>query len=114
MTPNPECATLETTILEALHIMHDGKFLHLPVLDRGEMLTFCSIFYFYILTDKGELNFQELTILAEGSVVASVDVLQITHAAISMVSESMKSLFPLMGVFLFIYRVIRSQHSKTE
>ncbi|XP_031122123.1 CBS domain-containing protein CBSCBSPB3 [Ipomoea triloba] len=58
MTPNPECATLETPILEALHIMHDGKFLHLPVLDR------------------------------EGSVVASVDVLQITHAAISMVENS--------------------------
>lgn len=36
MTPNPECATVETTILDALHIMHDGKFLHLPVLDRGE------------------------------------------------------------------------------
>lgn len=36
MTPNPECATLETTILDALHIMHDGKFLHLPVLDKGE------------------------------------------------------------------------------
>lgn len=36
MTPNPECATLDTTILEALHIMHDGKFLHLPIVDRGE------------------------------------------------------------------------------
>ncbi|PON50402.1 hypothetical protein TorRG33x02_314500 [Trema orientale] len=36
MTPNPECATLETTILDALHIMHDGKFLHLPVLDKSE------------------------------------------------------------------------------
>ncbi|CAA6660593.1 unnamed protein product [Spirodela intermedia] len=50
MTPNPECATLDTTILDALHIMHDGKFLHLP-----------------------------------GCVTACVDVLQITHAAISMV-----------------------------
>ncbi|CAH9109866.1 unnamed protein product [Cuscuta europaea] len=58
MTPNPECATLDTTILEALHIMHDGKFLHLPVLDR------------------------------EGSVVASLDVLQIAHASISMVESS--------------------------
>ena len=36
MTPNPECATLETTILDALHIMHDRKFLHIPVLDRGD------------------------------------------------------------------------------
>ncbi|KAI3707509.1 hypothetical protein L6452_26103 [Arctium lappa] len=54
MTPNPEFATVDTTILEALHIMHDGKFLHLPVVDK------------------------------DGSVVACVDVLQITHAAISM------------------------------
>ena len=35
MTPNPEYATVDTTILEALHIMHDGKFLHLPVVDKG-------------------------------------------------------------------------------
>ncbi|KAF2283432.1 hypothetical protein GH714_005093 [Hevea brasiliensis] len=58
MTPNPECATMETTILDALHIMHDGKFLHLPVVDK------------------------------DGSVAACVDVLQITHAAISMVENS--------------------------
>ncbi|XP_073099867.1 CBS domain-containing protein CBSCBSPB3 [Elaeis guineensis] len=55
MTANPECATLDTTILDALHIMHDGKFLHLPVLDR------------------------------DGQVAACLDVLQLTHAAISMV-----------------------------
>lgn len=58
MTPNPECVTVETTILDALHIMHDGKFLHLPVLDK------------------------------HGSVAACIDVLQITHAAISMVESS--------------------------
>ncbi|GAB4835516.1 CBS domain-containing protein cbscbspb3 [Ancistrocladus abbreviatus] len=58
MTPNPECATVEMTILEALHIMHDGKFLHLPVLDK------------------------------DGSVVACVDVLQLTHAAISTAESS--------------------------
>ncbi|XP_030471709.2 CBS domain-containing protein CBSCBSPB3-like [Syzygium oleosum] len=58
MTANPECVTLETTILDALHIMHDGKFLHLPVLDK------------------------------EGCIAACVDVLQITHAAISMVENS--------------------------
>ncbi|KAK9292893.1 hypothetical protein L1049_020874 [Liquidambar formosana] len=57
MTPNPECATLETTILTALHIMHDGKFLHLPVVD------------------------------GDGCIAACVDVLQITHAAISMVEN---------------------------
>ncbi|KAL8045043.1 hypothetical protein ABFX02_08G086500 [Erythranthe guttata] len=57
MTPNPECATIDTTILEALHLMHDGKFLHLPVVDK------------------------------EGCVAACVDVLQITHAAFSMVES---------------------------
>lgn len=35
MTQDPECATLETSILDALHTMHDGKFLHLPIVDRG-------------------------------------------------------------------------------
>ncbi|KAB1210476.1 CBS domain-containing protein CBSCBSPB3 [Morella rubra] len=54
MTSNPECATLDTTILDALHGMHDGKYLDLPVLDR------------------------------DGCIAACVDVLQITQAAISM------------------------------
>ncbi|XP_020573704.1 CBS domain-containing protein CBSCBSPB3-like [Phalaenopsis equestris] len=58
MTANPECATLDTTILDALHKMHDGKFLHLPVLDR------------------------------EGQIVACLDVLKISHAAISVVEGS--------------------------
>ncbi|KAL8473462.1 hypothetical protein ACS0TY_030336 [Phlomoides rotata] len=57
MTSKPECVTLDTTILEALHIMHDGKFLHLPVVDK------------------------------DGRVAACLDVLQITHAAISMVES---------------------------
>ncbi|PWZ25083.1 CBS domain-containing protein CBSCBSPB3 [Zea mays] len=56
MTAHPDCATLDTTILDALHIMHDGKFLHIPVLD------------------------------GDGQVAACLDVLQLTHAAISMVS----------------------------
>ncbi|CAL9086454.1 unnamed protein product [Musa acuminata var. zebrina] len=55
MTANPKCVTLDTAILEALHIMHDGKFLHLPVLGRDE------------------------------HIVACLDVLQLAHAAISMV-----------------------------
>ncbi|XP_075510533.1 CBS domain-containing protein CBSCBSPB3-like [Primulina tabacum] len=58
MTQNPECVTLETPILEALHIMHDGKFLHLPVLEK------------------------------DGGIAACMDVLQITQAAISMVESS--------------------------
>ncbi|MCD7471701.1 CBS domain-containing protein cbscbspb4 [Datura stramonium] len=53
MTPNPECATTDTPIIDALHTMHDGKFLHLPVVDR------------------------------DGIVVAVVDVLHITHAAVA-------------------------------
>nr|DAD34222.1 TPA_asm: hypothetical protein HUJ06_004862 [Nelumbo nucifera] len=56
MTPNPECATVDTPIVDALHTMHDGKFLHLPVTDR------------------------------DGSIVAVIDVLHITNAAIATVS----------------------------
>jgi hypothetical protein len=40
MTAHPDCATLDTTILDALHIMHDGKFLHIPVLDGGKLWFF--------------------------------------------------------------------------
>ncbi|XP_019429370.1 PREDICTED: CBS domain-containing protein CBSCBSPB5-like isoform X1 [Lupinus angustifolius] len=57
MTPNPECAVIDTPIVDALHIMHDGKFLHLPVVDR------------------------------DGSVVAVVDVIHVTHAAVATVSQ---------------------------
>ncbi|KAJ4974312.1 hypothetical protein NE237_007486 [Protea cynaroides] len=55
MTPNPECATVDTPIVDALNKMHDGKFLHLPVVDR------------------------------DGSIVAVIDVIHITHAAIATV-----------------------------
>ncbi|GJW51416.1 CBS domain-containing protein CBSCBSPB1-like protein [Tanacetum coccineum] len=58
MTPNPECATLDTPILNALQNMHDGKYLHLPVVDN------------------------------EGAVVAIVDVLHITHAAVATVGNT--------------------------
>ncbi|CAL5322675.1 unnamed protein product [Camellia sinensis] len=58
MTPNPECATVDTPIVDALHIMHDGKFLHLPVVDK------------------------------DGVAVAVVDVLHITHAAIATVGSN--------------------------
>ncbi|KAI3686372.1 hypothetical protein L1987_80047 [Smallanthus sonchifolius] len=58
MTPNPECATTDTPIVDALHIMHDGKFLHLPVVDR------------------------------DGFVVSIVDVLHITNAAIATVGNA--------------------------
>ncbi|KAF2311515.1 hypothetical protein GH714_024478 [Hevea brasiliensis] len=58
MTPNPECATIDTPIVDALHIMHDGKFLHLPVVDR------------------------------DGNIVAVVDVIHITHAAVATVGST--------------------------
>ncbi|URE48383.1 PB1 [Musa troglodytarum] len=57
MTPNPECGTLDTPIADALHTMHDRKFLHLPVVDR------------------------------DGDIVAVVDVIHIAHAAIAAVGS---------------------------
>ncbi|CAI9767375.1 unnamed protein product [Fraxinus pennsylvanica] len=58
MTPNPECATVDTSIVDALHSMHDGKYLHLPVVDR------------------------------DGIAVAVVDVLHITQAAVATVGSN--------------------------
>lgn len=58
MTPDPECATVDTPIVDALHTMHDGKFLHLPVVDR------------------------------DGNIVSVIDVIHITHAAIATVGSS--------------------------
>uniref|UniRef100_A0A453HLW6 CBS domain-containing protein n=1 Tax=Aegilops tauschii subsp. strangulata TaxID=200361 RepID=A0A453HLW6_AEGTS len=42
MTAHPDCATLDTSILDALHIMHDGKFLHIPVVDGGKTFLFSA------------------------------------------------------------------------
>lgn len=58
MTPNPECATIDSPIVDALHTMHDGKFLHLPVVDR------------------------------DGNIVSVVDVIHIAHAAIATVGST--------------------------
>ncbi|XP_019464597.1 PREDICTED: CBS domain-containing protein CBSCBSPB1-like isoform X2 [Lupinus angustifolius] len=58
MTPNPKCAVVDTPIVDALHIMHDGKFLHLPIVDR------------------------------DGVVVATLDVIHITHAAVATASQA--------------------------
>ncbi len=33
MTPNPDCVPPSTTLLEAMHQMHDNRYLHLPVFD---------------------------------------------------------------------------------
>ncbi|RWV86338.1 hypothetical protein GW17_00051779 [Ensete ventricosum] len=56
MTPNPECRSIDTSILDALHTMRAGKFLHLPLTDRN------------------------------GNVVSVIDVLNVTHAALATVS----------------------------
>ncbi|KAJ0639181.1 putative PB1 domain, CBS domain-containing protein [Helianthus annuus] len=58
MTPNPECASVDTPIVEALHTMNKGKFLHLPVVDK------------------------------DGIVIAVTDVLQIIHAAVASVGST--------------------------
>ncbi|GLU12692.1 hypothetical protein SLE2022_293540 [Rubroshorea leprosula] len=57
MTHNPKCAPIDTPIVDSLHVMHDGKFLHLPVVDR------------------------------DGDIVAVVDVIHITHAAVATVGS---------------------------
>ncbi|KAJ6971362.1 CBS domain-containing protein CBSCBSPB5-like isoform X1 [Populus alba x Populus x berolinensis] len=75
MTPNPECATIDTPIVDALHTMHDGKFLHLPVLDRGAILP-----VILVSDDLGWLD-------ADGNIVAVIDVIHITHAAVATVSQ---------------------------
>ncbi|CAO3639185.1 unnamed protein product [Cunninghamella echinulata] len=38
MTPNPDCANPQTTIMEALRRMNDGHYLNLPVLDEGSIV----------------------------------------------------------------------------
>ncbi|CAL9120654.1 unnamed protein product [Musa textilis] len=58
MTPNPECRSIDTSILVALHTMRAGKFLHLPLTDRN------------------------------GNVVSVIDVLNITHAALATFESS--------------------------
>ncbi|OEL15021.1 CBS domain-containing protein CBSCBSPB5 [Dichanthelium oligosanthes] len=58
MTPDPECATVDTPILDALRTMQERKFLHLPVMDR------------------------------DGFIISILDVIDITHAAISIVESS--------------------------
>jgi CBS domain-containing protein len=43
MTHAPECATLETTITEAMEMMTEGRFRHPPVLDHGALVGIVSI-----------------------------------------------------------------------
>jgi CBS domain-containing protein len=43
MTYRPKCATPETTIIEAMEMMTEGRFRHLPVLDHGVLIGIVSI-----------------------------------------------------------------------
>ncbi|KAG9406978.1 cytochrome c oxidase subunit 1 [Aphanomyces cochlioides] len=38
MTSDPDSATVSTTIIDAFHIMHDGKFLNLPIVDENNVV----------------------------------------------------------------------------
>ncbi|KAG6413184.1 hypothetical protein SASPL_125890 [Salvia splendens] len=57
MTANPECTVVDSSIVEALHSMHEGKYMHLLVVDK------------------------------DGVLVTVIDVLNITHAAVTTVSQ---------------------------
>ncbi|XP_028547989.1 CBS domain-containing protein CBSCBSPB1 isoform X2 [Dendrobium catenatum] len=58
MTCNPACGTIDMPIVDALHTMYEGKFLHLPVVDR------------------------------DGKIVSVVDVINISHAAVATMGSS--------------------------
>ncbi|OWZ19153.1 Myosin [Phytophthora megakarya] len=85
MTPNPQTATLGTTILETLHSMHNGKFLHVPVFDSGKNL------------------------------VGIVDVLQVTHGVVQQMGtfQSVKSdgVQPLWDQFR---SSLKNEHAENE
>jgi len=55
MTPKPECVGLDTTLVDALHTMHDGKFLHLPVVNQGNALILhfmmCDCIMIHVVSD---------------------------------------------------------------
>ncbi|KAL1563646.1 CBS domain-containing protein cbscbspb4, variant 2 [Salvia divinorum] len=58
MTENPECWSIDSSIVEALHSMHEGKYMHLIVVDK------------------------------DGVLVTVIDVLNITHAAVTTVGSA--------------------------
>ncbi len=43
MTPNPTTATPATTVAEAMEIMTEGHFRHLPILEEGQLIGLVSI-----------------------------------------------------------------------
>eukprot|EP00002_Diphylleia_rotans_P027077 TRINITY_DN5419_c0_g2_i2.p1 TRINITY_DN5419_c0_g2~~TRINITY_DN5419_c0_g2_i2.p1 ORF type:complete len:589 (+),score=124.53 TRINITY_DN5419_c0_g2_i2:195-1961(+) len=86
MTQNPDCANMKTTILDALHLMHDGRFLHLPVMNE------------------------------QGKVVGLVDVLQLTYRVVSQSEEqeaTQPEASPVWERFLTTM-VVPDEHDKLE
>ena len=47
MTPDPDTVTADTTAIEALRLMHDGGYRHLPVVESGQVLGVVSRRDFY-------------------------------------------------------------------
>lgn len=87
MTPNPECATVDTPIVDALHTMHEGKFLHLPVVDRGLYISDVDLNFVQKLQEIINMtSYVPGCFNVDGVVVAVADVLNITHGAIAAVS----------------------------
>lgn len=42
MTPNPDTITSTATAIDALHMMNDGSYRHLPIVDHGKILGIVS------------------------------------------------------------------------
>lgn len=87
MTPNPECATVDTPIVDALHTMHEGKFLHLPIVDRGLYISNVGLKFVQKLQEIiNTICYVPGCFNVDGVVVAVTDVLNITHGSIAAVS----------------------------
>jgi CBS domain-containing protein len=64
MTPDPETLTPDDTVREALDLMQEGHFRHLPVVDRGRLIGIVSIrdLYQSVVDQMGA----DIILLAEG------------------------------------------------
>jgi CBS domain-containing protein len=98
MTPDPEFATVDMPILDALRTMQERKFLHLPVMDRGAcnfsgrtecMTSWKNIYITELITlaAASVVLTSNAIHLADGSIISIIDVIDIAHAAISIVSS---------------------------
>ena len=46
MTPDPDCITPGKTAIEALRLMEEGRYRHLPIIDEGKVVEIVSRFDF--------------------------------------------------------------------